>query len=292
MQSMADNKLKGSTRNNLKMIRELCGVDAYPCVWLTATRCDDISPEQLKQRLEELKREPNFWKELYEGGATVFDLDNTPFSEHTLLDEILDADKTYTLQFQRQVMDEGQNIHDTSAGRVMSSEVSRTVTKLKLDLVRLRHELEERRQQNRKIETDDLQKSIEDTKQNLDEHIKRTQALSNTTEELKTQWDAILAENRRQINNRLQELDSKIDKCKQNLSEEQAPPPPYEHASRRSHESLDALRRERAEVDSLRSYQLAEKNLKVAEYSRDIALVSAIVGFGSLAIAAATCNVM
>lgn len=290
MQSMTRNRMQGSTRNNLKMLRALCGIDAYPCVWLTANECKKISPQQLQQRLEELEREPTFWKELYEGGATVFELDDLPRSADTLLDEILDVDKTYILQFQRQVVDEGREIHETSVGQAMSSEVSRTVNELKVELDHLRHELEEGRQQSRKTETEDLQKSIEYTEQSLDQQKKRAQALKSTTEELKTRWDAILAENRLQINDRLQELGNKIDERKQAIREEKAPPPPYEGLRRRR--SLESLQQQRAELDEVRSMQLAEKNLKVAERSRDIALVSAIVGLGGFAIAAASCNVM
>jgi hypothetical protein len=294
VQPMVNVRLTGSTKHNLKMLRELCGVDAYPCVWLAANRCDDVSSDQLEQNLEELKSEPSFWRELYEGGATIFELDDQPNSALALLDDILDVDSTYILQFQRQVLDEGRKIHDTSVGRVMFSEISRTVDGLKLDLVDLRHELEEARQQNQQSATDDLQKSIQDTKRNLDEQIKRTHALSNTAEELKTQWDAIYAEERRQTTNRFQELNRKINELNQTTKEEQACPPPYKESSGCS---LQLLHRERAEVDSVLSMQLAQKNLKVAKGSLHAGWVGALVGLGSFAITAApiaavACSVM
>ena len=294
VQPMNNVRLTGSTKHNLNMLRELCGIDAYPCVWLAANRCDDVPLRQLQQNLEELKREPRFWKELCEGGATIFELDDQPRSALRLLDQILNADSTFILQFQREVLDEGRTIHDTSVGRVMFSGVSRTVSRLKLDLADLRHELEEARKQDQQSASDELQKSIRDTRQNLDEQIKQTQALSSTAAELKTQWDTIYAEERQRTSSRLEELDRKINELKKGARDEQSHLPPYEDLSRRSLQSLD---RERAEVDSVLSMQLAQKNLKVAEGSLRAGWVGAIVGIGSFAVAAAplaavACSVM
>jgi hypothetical protein len=115
LQSIAEKRMKGTTRRNLDMFRRLCGKDALSQVVLGTTNWGDISEDVGKRRESQLVE--GFWKELKASNIKRFY--QTQESAQDLLDVILgQLNKSLNiLQVQEELVTLAKIIPTTAAGK-------------------------------------------------------------------------------------------------------------------------------------------------------------------------------
>ena len=115
LQSIAEKRMKGTTRRNLEMFRRLCGDDALSKVVLGTTNWGEVSGEVGKRREGQLF--DGFWKDLKRSNMLRFD--QTLKSAQEFLDVILrQFDRNISvLQIQGELVELAKILPATAAGK-------------------------------------------------------------------------------------------------------------------------------------------------------------------------------
>ena len=124
LQTIAENRMKGTTLRNLKMFRQLCGEKALEMVVLGTTNWGEVDESVGKRREDQLRG--NFWKEMIESGSETRRFHNTQESAQAFLDRILDKNKPRilsstsndrSLRIQEELVNLQRSIPETEAGK-------------------------------------------------------------------------------------------------------------------------------------------------------------------------------
>jgi len=120
---IVDIRMEGSSVKNLRMLRELCGEKNFSNVILCTTMWDKVDEEEGRRREEELKSKETFWGNLVSRGAQVMRHRGPDFtaSARKIAESFIQKD-TIVLQLQEELGLNG-SLSDTSAGRVLTSEI-------------------------------------------------------------------------------------------------------------------------------------------------------------------------
>ena len=143
---ITDVRMQGSALRNLRLLKELCGVDNLKSVILATTHWTDKEgnhvPESVGQaRMKELEDTKEFWGGMIELGSRVERHDGSKSSARKLIADLVDRKDRVELVIQKQLVDERRNLFDTDAGQELQREVIEERTKaedrlaeLKLDM--------------------------------------------------------------------------------------------------------------------------------------------------------------
>lgn len=115
--------MQGSAKRNLVLFRELCGEDALQKVILATTMWDKVSEKRGYRREAELMDTQEFWGWMVEKGSKVHRHYNTQDSAKKIIDQLANHDKKFVTDLQRQLVDEGRTLDQTSAGKELQSEL-------------------------------------------------------------------------------------------------------------------------------------------------------------------------
>ena len=124
LHSIADKKMKGTTRKNLDMFRKLCGDNALGRVILGTTNWGGVKEDEGSIREQDLVE--IFWKNMIELGSKPLRFDQTKESARAFLDAILkqlifdengEILNDIPLQIQKELVALGRRIPKTKAGR-------------------------------------------------------------------------------------------------------------------------------------------------------------------------------
>jgi hypothetical protein len=102
------------------MFQKLCGSDALPSIMLVTTNWDTLQTKNFHEgeaNEEELRNV--YWKDLLDAGSKMLRFDNTYSSAWNIIDSV--PENVVSLEIQREMVDEGKSLHDTAAGRSLSS---------------------------------------------------------------------------------------------------------------------------------------------------------------------------
>ena len=124
LQSIADKRMKGTTRRNLDMFCQLCGDKAFERVVLGTTNWGEVDKNVAKKREHQLTN--NFWNTMIALGSRSLPFDQTKESARAFLDVILSqlefgeneeimSDKV--LRIQNELVELDRKIPETSAGQ-------------------------------------------------------------------------------------------------------------------------------------------------------------------------------
>ena len=118
--SIADKRMKGTTRRNLDMFYQLCGDKALERVVLGTTNWGEIDVEIGPKREEQLAE--NFWNNSQTSSRSkLLRFDKTEESAVTFVDAILDqlisAEKDNVLRIQKELVELERRIPETDAGK-------------------------------------------------------------------------------------------------------------------------------------------------------------------------------
>jgi hypothetical protein len=117
------NRMTGSAHKNLRMFQELCGDSSLGSVVLATTMWANVKLSDGESRENQLKTTREFWGGMIEHGSHAFRHTDDEQSAMSIISYILDQRTTMILQIQRQMMDEGKDLDETSAGQELEREL-------------------------------------------------------------------------------------------------------------------------------------------------------------------------
>ncbi|KAF5548266.1 GTP binding domain-containing protein [Fusarium mexicanum] len=137
---ITNNRMAGSNLRSLRILKEICGFSSYSNLAIVTTMWPESQNSKnrriLKDRELELMTNPDFFSDLVSQGARMFrdyDENHSPAnSEQRIIDTLLrqlDHGKHAVLQLQREVVDEGKNLGETTAGIAASEHLNQTCRK-------------------------------------------------------------------------------------------------------------------------------------------------------------------
>ena len=122
------------------MFKELCGKNAFQNVILTTTMWDKVDEETGEAREKELKSK--YWQSMLERGSTTGRFMRTRESAFTVIEPLIDAaNERSSVLLQKELVDMGNKLSSTSAGRKLVSELEVLVRKRQDILRRIRNEM-------------------------------------------------------------------------------------------------------------------------------------------------------
>jgi energy-coupling factor transporter ATP-binding protein EcfA2 len=121
-------RLGGSSTRSLRMLKEICGQDAYRNIVLATTFWDQVSEAEGAAREKELLEEDTFWKKLIANGAKSIRMSRDKEAGNRLLED-MGANATAMLKIQKEMVGEGKSFEETTA----AAEIDQALTKLKLE---------------------------------------------------------------------------------------------------------------------------------------------------------------
>ena len=137
---ISDPKMGGTSTRNFKMFRKLCGDAALQNVIIVTNRWGEVDPHVGEAREAELIREDDFFKPVLDKGAQMARHENTIPSAERIIRLIL-KNNPLPLQIQIELVKEGKDISETSAGEELNRELNAQIKKYKEEMRALKEEM-------------------------------------------------------------------------------------------------------------------------------------------------------
>lgn len=133
------NRVSGSSSRNFRMLEELCGPEGLPHVVLLSTMWDQIAPNSTQYREacgreKELVADDMFWGSMCRAGSKVRRFEGDKPSAAAVVDLLVGRSSSSTpvkFQIQREIVDEGRDLLDTSAARQVMLHLDGVLAKTK-----------------------------------------------------------------------------------------------------------------------------------------------------------------
>ncbi|KAF9770459.1 hypothetical protein IL306_012007, partial [Fusarium sp. DS 682] len=120
---ITDIRMQGSAKRNLLLFKQLCGQDALKKVILATTMWDKVLSEEGARREEELINTPEFWGWMLEKGSSCHRHSNTVTSARQIVHKLANHNTPIATDLQKQLVDDGLELGQTSAGKELQSEL-------------------------------------------------------------------------------------------------------------------------------------------------------------------------
>ncbi|KAF4337929.1 hypothetical protein FBEOM_8184 [Fusarium beomiforme] len=127
---ISDVRMQGSAKKNLVTFKELCGEDALKKVVLASTMWDIVPLEKATKREGELKNTPEFWGWMLSKGSSIHRYNNTAESAREIILSLAGHNAPIATDLQKQMVDEGKSLDETSAGQGLKAELFKERQKL------------------------------------------------------------------------------------------------------------------------------------------------------------------
>ena len=193
---ITDTRMEGSSMKNLRMFRELCGEKNFSNVILCTTMWDKVEEEEGRRREQELRSKETFWASLVSRGAQVVQHRGPDLaaSARKIAESLIQKD-TIVLQLQEELEQKG-SLSDTSAGRLLNSEIEGIKKQHQEEMAALRAEMQTN---GGKEEMEFLMESL---KKEIEGMRKATEDLEKLRAEDKKFYDQRLSEMQHRWDNR------------------------------------------------------------------------------------------
>jgi len=165
-----DTRMYGSSLRNLKMFKDLVGQDPLPNVLLATTRwamAEQVESGKAVKREEELRSSEDFWAPMLKRGSRLARFEDSRESALRLILSLADQDPM-ALQIQRELVEDGRKLIDTTAGNTVNEETKRLEEKYKAEIAQIQKEMDEALASRDKDVQEALQKSEQDFLRKLD----------------------------------------------------------------------------------------------------------------------------
>ena len=135
---ISDKRFSETSARNFEMFRQLCGDDSLKNVVLVTNMWGKVIREVGEAREKELTT--TFFKHVLEQGAQLARHHNTIESAHDIIRLIMKNSPT-PLQIQRELVDEGRDVINTSAGETINKELNEQMGKHQAELKAVQEEI-------------------------------------------------------------------------------------------------------------------------------------------------------
>ncbi|KAE9368404.1 hypothetical protein N431DRAFT_381805 [Stipitochalara longipes BDJ] len=135
---ISDPRMSGSAMKNLNMFQKLCGTQSSPNVVLVTTMWKELQQQTGgiaagERREEELKTKDLFWAGMLNRGSKIMRHTGDRKSAQAILSSILDARTKVTLDIQTEMVDEGLQLDQTTAGKYLKQDYADLMHKYKVE---------------------------------------------------------------------------------------------------------------------------------------------------------------
>lgn len=149
--------MQGAAIKNLFMFKKLCGKDALPNVILATTMWEEVRENIGQRREEELRAKPEYWGEMIRRGSRMVQHHNHYESARNLILTLLDTTTQTTLAIQKEMVDEKNDLHDTSAGKELDGILTLERERFARDIEQLKQDMAEARELQDKESQEQIQ---------------------------------------------------------------------------------------------------------------------------------------
>jgi hypothetical protein len=157
---ITDNRFQGSSVRTLQIFKEICGQGCLNNVILASTRWDKVTESEGADRENRLRG--HFWSYMISHGSTMTRFYGDRDFAHAMVSQLLGSGNI-VLDIQRQMVDEGKTLDQTSAGALVNGKLSELISKSRRDLA----EIEELRRKLRESDNAMREKLEEDEKREM-----------------------------------------------------------------------------------------------------------------------------
>jgi hypothetical protein len=162
-------RVEGSALRNLKMFRELCGLDALKNIILVTTFWSDTEQLTGERREEELATKEAFWGGMLERGSRMARFTDKA-SGQDILRSLVDLPPK-PLKIQKELVEDDKALVDTGAGQIVNDELIRLEAKHKEDMVQLQVDMDEAMQ----LKDAELQQVLREQEAKLEQKMDKVQ---------------------------------------------------------------------------------------------------------------------
>jgi energy-coupling factor transporter ATP-binding protein EcfA2 len=235
MHRISDFRVGGIAKRNFNMFRKLCGDESLKNVVLVTNMWGQVDPEIGNAREEQLRTDELLFKPVFDKGAMMMRHDNTVESAEAILRHLVNK-RPRALRIQRELVDEGKDIMDTSAGVELDRELAEMAKKHKEELAEVMNDMEEA------LATKDMEtkKELEEVRESL---LKNIQNIENDRERLSKEYER----DRQQAEEKLRTMEADLEEEKRLRAERQKE---IDGLQTRMNQQVEASAAERAQWES------------------------------------------
>lgn len=175
-----DNRITGSARRNIELMKALCGPAYFPHVALATTHWSTTmeSASRLRDREILLQTQDAFFRPLLAGGAKLFRHHDAAASACQIVRHLINISdrcggQIVPLALQRELVDENKTLDVTAAGWVVMDAATRKFNEAKEEIAALKLAIKEADKENAKVlkqmkeENERMVEAIESTRENM-----------------------------------------------------------------------------------------------------------------------------
>lgn len=167
--------MSGSQTRSFKMFQKLCGDAALKNVIIVTNMWTRVKPEVGEAREAELEREDMFFKPAIMKGSQMARHRDTISSAQELIRRLIN-NSPLPLQIQRELIDGGKDILDTSAGQELNQELNNEIKKHQEEIRNLTEEIEQAtrdKDEEGRVELEDETRKVHERVRELEEEAQR-----------------------------------------------------------------------------------------------------------------------
>jgi len=173
---IVDVRMHGAAQRNLTLLRCICGEDAVKCIALVTTMWEvntAMRAQYINRELDLLSID-KWWKRMRDQGTTHFRHEGTESSAKNIIDNVLMQHANhgpFTLQIQKEMLEEGRSLEETTAGR----EVYKDLNELRVQLQKQKEELEHEYKQAIQVQENQHMLQMSQQKNELEQKLQNAE---------------------------------------------------------------------------------------------------------------------
>ncbi|KAM0446062.1 hypothetical protein ACHAO4_009507 [Trichoderma viride] len=190
---ITDTRVSGSSLKNIRILKNICGEDAFDRVVLATTMWSTLDSmegghEIGLQRCEELQHS-KFWGEMIQKKSIMKKHDGSAASALSIISELVDRECSVVLNIQKQMVDQNLSLDETDAGRYLQKDLLEARERHEKEIAELKRNIEQA------IAEKDAE-AVDMFKQEKEAAESRVETLRNNSNQLKLSLSQIAARER------------------------------------------------------------------------------------------------
>ncbi|KAF8601787.1 hypothetical protein BDV93DRAFT_495419 [Ceratobasidium sp. AG-I] len=186
---ITDNRMGGVSRRTFNLLRELCGKDSLTNVLIVTNMWSDPPTKGEQRREAQLEEDPKYFKPaLDEGAQLTQQLHNTEESTHNII-RLLLKKSPIVMRLQEELVDDGMELRDTGAGRILNQDLMVMEERHKQDLATIEKKLQKALQDKDDTAKHELQEYQAEVRAEFQRLAQRIESLTSGYTEERGSWE-------------------------------------------------------------------------------------------------------